>query len=127
MNNLKSKFMVFFLVLAVLVGLPSISNANELTTNYDSQQTIERRINISSDDLLITEEGIYFIKSGEALPVRAVFADLDGLYIIESALNTGRQDRIWNTCDNGHDIYHPACGGCGFWWCNFRCKCYSPW
>jgi len=80
------------------------------------------RINISPDELLITENGMFLLKSDDALPLTAVFADAEGLFIIDPVAG-----RLHNECLNGHPLYHQECRGCANWWCVFRCKCHSPW
>jgi hypothetical protein len=108
-------------VLIILVRLSSPIDATEII-ECQTQPT-EERINVSSDELLITEHGIFLMKFGQVLPLTAIYADVQGLYIKAPKL----EDKIYNTCPNGHEIYHQYCQGCANWWCHFRCKCYSPW
>lgn len=84
--------------------------------NYD-----EERLDVTLNDLLFLEHGIYLINAEEFIPLKALYTDSKGLFVMIP------RDKIWNECNNGHRIYHQACGGCANWWCAFRCKCYSPW
>lgn len=86
---------------------------------------LQERINILPKDLLVTESGLFLLKDGEALPLTAIFADASGVFTIVDVRRSN--DSITDSCPNGHQIYHFACGGCANWWCSFRCKCNSPW
>ncbi len=94
--------------------------AQEFLAQCNCQQ-LEEKIRISSDDLFISEECLFFIKDGMLLPLVAVFADAEGLYILPSSLEAAIIRR--NECPNGRSIWCRQCGGCGFYWCKFCCNC----
>jgi hypothetical protein len=119
MRNLSLKFMAVLYVLFVMASVPLNGASTDFIENYD-QSIVGDRIYIASEDLLITKYGIFLMSSGEALPLTAIYVDSQGIYI-------KKEDKIYDTCLNGHKIYHQACGGCANWWCAFRCKCCSPW
>lgn len=85
-------------------------------------QEEKNKIYIDIERIAIDEKNIYIINEGKLCPVEALYSDENGFYIY-----LGGRDRISDTCLNGHQIYHWACGGCANWWCHFRCKCHSPW
>jgi hypothetical protein len=124
MRKVTRNFITLFCILAVLAGFPSIGEANNNVPSQE-QQIIDGRIDISPSDLLIREDGIFLIKADNVLPLPAVYVDSKGLFIIDPTVK--KEDKIWNACGNGHEIYHYECGGCAHWWCPFRCKCHSPW
>jgi hypothetical protein len=86
-------------------------------------QSIDDRINISPNELLITESGLYLLRFGEALPLATVFADSDGLYIRVSSIRRKQLE----TCLNGHEVFcrNRKCLGCIEEWCVFRCRCFD--
>lgn len=98
-----------------------------VTSEADETGVFQERINIEPHELFVTQNSLLLLRDNEAFPLTAVYADADGLYAI---LDARREDKIWDPnercCGNGHLVYCP-CGGCAFWWCNFRCKCHSPW
>lgn len=97
---------------------------------YSSQRTTEiEQIQITKDDLILTDNGIYFIEDGEITEVSAIYSNANGIIVVPN--RDLQKGGIVSTCGNGHDIYHHyhdgGCGGCANWWCVFRCKCNSPW
>lgn len=86
---------------------------------------IDEKIYLSPHELLVTDCGLFLLTRDTALPLTAIFSDANGIYINFPVEAAGQMKAY--TCPNGHDIYHRECGGCANWWCNFRCKCYSPW
>lgn len=111
------KLLTFFYVLFAIIAPLQGSSDNDIENQLVS---VEDRIYVSPEDLLITKSGIFLVSLGEAFPVTALYVDTQGIYI-------KKEDKIYDQCRNGHKIYHLACGGCDNWWCVFRCKCCSPW
>lgn len=118
MKHLLLKFMALLYLLFAMTSIPLNGESIGMVENFD-QNINKKRIYIDSKDLLITDHGIFLIKSGEALPLTALYVDTQGIFFLA--------DKIYDTCGNGHKIYHLACGGCANWWCAYRCKCCSPW
>jgi hypothetical protein len=119
MKNLMCKLAIrMFICSSLMMVLSFYCEAKEMTI-------IDDRIDIYADELLISDSGLFLIRSGEILPITALFVDSEGLFIRESM----QAGKVWehNTCLNGHEIWHKECRGCAHWFCPFRCKCYSPW
>ncbi len=114
----------------------------------------EERIYINLENLSFTPTAMFLLNGSDVLPVKTLYTDRRGFYIKfdhvvidgferPSPKKTDKnkkkdteehwdnrpthiEEKKSNTCVNGHEIYH-ECGGCANWWCNSRCKCYSPW
>lgn len=116
-------FLSLVLFLTFLINLQSFANEGDSTLG---------KFYISASTLHPTDHGLYVEMEDEFLPVEGVFVDLHGLYILSPQAKKGYPQEVkpWDgvdRCTNGHPIYHKECKGCGNWWCNFRCKCHSPW
>ncbi len=83
------------------------------------------KIYISAQDVQVTDCGLFVHVDDEFFPVDGIYVDVLGLYI--NSIDANKNEEITDQCPNGHKIYHRECQGCANWWCNFRCKCYSPW
>lgn len=118
MKNLKMLYLLLICFFSILATLP-----NECMGNEDEFEEVEfEKVYVKPSELVIDDDGIYLIRSNEVLPLRAVFADINGLFFrVAKKPSTMGPD----VCGNGHDRYH-GCGGCAMWDCNFRCKCFSP-
>ena len=114
-----------FVIFAVISSYTNLSaNTREIAVDEFRKDSnlFESKIYVTPDEILLTKNGIYYLLHGEALPVISLNCDEKGVYI-----EPVQQDSIRDSCPNGHKIYHTACMGCAFWWCPYRCKCYSPW
>jgi hypothetical protein len=107
-----------FLLFSMVAFIHPLSAKEPSYPNIDNQ-----KIYISPNELVFTQEGIFLLHAQELIPIDAIFSDREGIFIIDPL----KYDKITDTCPNGHKIYHLECGGCAWWYCNFRCKCYSPW
>lgn len=116
---MKNWICVFALFFSVLTAVSMCYACNVALQN----NTTSEKFYIPADKLLVTDHGLFLLNDKDALPLTAVFVDAKGIYI-QLQLNGKMAE---NTCINGHPIYHQECAGCANWWCNSRCKCYSPW
>lgn len=116
-----NKIIMFtFLILA----FATFCGANQMT--QDNLENCKIRMYVNPSDLLISDDGLYLIGiSKELIPLCKIGTDEYGFYI-EAAKDRKIDPKKEPTCVNGHPVYH-SCGGCANWWCNSRCKCYSPW
>lgn len=95
---------------------------NDETDDHELSQ----KCYVCREDILILEDGLFVIESGELVSVSSIGVDEEGFYII-GARDSKIGPRVQPTCFNGHPVYHKECGGCANWWCTLRCKCYAPW
>jgi hypothetical protein len=114
MKYLNRSILTFVMALLVLIFSPI--NASE---NPPNNRT-EDKIYLAPENVLITQEGIFYVQSNKIIEVDAIYTDCEGIYM-------RGKEKADNRCGNGHPLYHIECGGCANWWCNFRCKCSSPW
>lgn len=99
------------------------------TSAYSSQPAAEiEQIQVSMDELILSDQGIYLIEDGVLVEVSAVYSSAQGVTVVPN--RDVQKGQINTVCGNGHDIYHHrhdgGCGGCANWWCVYRCKCNSP-
>jgi hypothetical protein len=129
MNFFKTGFIIFFCLIAPRV-FAFIHTYEALENSYE-YQSVKRYVGL--EELVFYENRIYLIQENDFLPLKAVYSDVNGLYIKILNKVAKRKEEQVNAlvCGNGHDIYHHfylgGCGGCSHPWCNFRCKCHSPW
>ena len=113
-------FIFFVFYLSSLMANHTVQNYQEISN--DSLQ----KIYVNPCDLLITERGLFLQGATELISLNRVETDEYGFYV-EAKRDPEIRPKREPTCINGHPITHRECGGCANWWCNSRCKCYSPW
>ncbi len=99
----------------------------ETAHNYQgSNISSSQKMYVNPSDILVTENGLFLLGATEFIVVHGIETDEFGFYV-ELKENPKIGPRKEPTCINGHPVYHKECGGCAHWFCNSRCKCYSPW
>jgi len=97
----------------------TVLNVSEKSLKPMTMET-SGKIYVKPEEIKITENGIFYVKNEVILPIYSIHFDAEGFYIEYLDM-----DGIWDTCQNGHKIYHQYCGGCAIWGCPFICKCFS--
>ena len=121
----RSYFFLCYLIFLVLYSNSAFSS--DLEDNYlEHNRKTNQKLYVNPNDLLISEAGLFLVGASELISLKKVEFDEYGFYVV-AAKNTEIRPKQESMCMNGHPIYHEECGGCANWWCNFRCKCHSPW
>ena len=82
-----------------------------------SREVCRGKIYIEPDQVVVSNEGLFFIFEGVILPIPQLNYDSNGLYILSDFV-MGR-DR----CPRGHSRGCYTCGGCLNYQCPYRCWC----
>lgn len=113
----------FLLLLCIAYTSPAHAETcgwknTELESITNEYTVIGNKIYIRSDQLHITDEGIFILINGKQVFVQQLNFDENGIYCLTEHL-----DKITDKCYNGHKIWCKQCFGCIVRYCKFRCIC----
>jgi hypothetical protein len=83
----------------------------------DSVETVEEKIYVPHDQILLTNEGIFLIKGNTLIPVPQLNCDEHGIYVPPALFAANPR------CPKGHVIRCWRCYGCSWRRCEYSCQC----
>lgn len=95
----------------------SYENSEDLDLNHEeiikALDTVEKKIYVEPEAILITSEGIFLNLEGELFAISNIFADGEGIYTFDCYWEPCFSDD-WQ-CDRGHwsPCYENKCVSCG--------------
>lgn len=103
-------------LLLMLIGLSNFCNANEKNNSNEYSSVSDERIYILSEQILITDAGIFLLSDDGILPIPQLNADEQGLFVCkQEQYSVTKGCNHPKRCDNCPGCCHPDCFN--------RCRC----